>query len=437
MRTPQTTKHRCVAASAGILAATGMLGLAGGMTAEAATVLTFSPLPQRMESALQGTMCSGSNTCQQVDYSFSLPLSVERISDAIAAAVAVPEVGDPAVDEIVVFGLSGGAGASSNWLRDNAADIDAPSPDRLSFVMIGNPNRKYGGSSRRFATTPQTQYHVIDIARQYDPIADSPDDPFNLLAHLNVMAGIFSPLHTDYSTVDINDPNNIRWTEGNTTYILVPTEKLPLLGPLRAMGLNRLADSLNGPLKEIIERAYNRPVPVPLTLEPPDEPQAVTASTTSDVPAHYEASRKALSSDPGQVSASELGEAENLQRVTATQALPTGGDDDAVASDDADALDDSTVGDEVLDDSTVGDDVLDDSTAGDEVLDEVDSPSVDEDSLDGAEDAGDPDADEGDTSSATAGATSGPGDTAGASGDEGSAGGDGVTTGGDGGAESE
>lgn len=427
MRTPQSTKHRCVAASVGILAMTGVLGLAGGTTADAATVLTFSPLPQRMESALQGAMCSGSNTCQQVDYSFSLPLSVERISDAIAAAVAVPEVGDPAVDEIVVFGLSGGAGASSNWLRDNAADIDAPSPDRLSFVMIGNPNRKYGGSSRRFATTPQTQYHVIDIARQYDPIADSPDDPFNLLAHLNVMAGIFSPLHTDYSTVDINDPNNIRWTEGNTTYILVPTEKLPLLRPLRAMGLNRLADSLNGPLKEIIERAYNRPVPVPLTLQPSDEPQAVTASTTSDVPAHYEASRKAVSSDPGQVSASELGEAENLQRFNATQALPTGGDDDAFPSDDADLLDDSTTGDELLDDSSVGD----------EVLDEMGSSSIDEDSLEESADAGDPEADEGDTSSATEGVSPDAADPAGASGEEGSAGGDGGAAGGDGGSESE
>ena len=61
--------------------------------------------------------------------------------------------------------------------------------------------------------------------------------------------------------MDIDDPANTVWTEGNTKYVFVPTENLPLLEPLRRIGLTELADALNGPLKEIVEQGYHRNLP--------------------------------------------------------------------------------------------------------------------------------------------------------------------------------
>ncbi|BBX16429.1 hypothetical protein CRI77_19445 [Mycolicibacterium duvalii] len=260
--------------------------LATTPTAGAANVLTLSPLPHRMLPAFQGVMCASPNTCNEVKYSFAMNRSIENLDYAIRAATAAVTAPDPTTgavgevtdgDTVTVFALSGGAIGVSKWLDWNAGEADAPSPEVLSFVVIGNPTRKYGGANRRFDTMPQTQYKVLDIARQYDPVADTPDR-FSILARLNLTLGFLSPLHYDYSTIDINDPNNYRWTEGNTTYVLVPTEDLPLLAPLRMLGLSALADRLNGPLKEIIERAYDRP----WERDPLPESRTVAQSTTAE-----------------------------------------------------------------------------------------------------------------------------------------------------------
>src|SRR5712675_1449631 len=115
-------------------------------------------------------------------------------------------------------------------------------PQNLSFVLIGNPCRKYGGYTIPvgqligLVTPPDTQYQVVDVARQYDGWADAPTDPNNQLAVANAMAGgLF--IHTDYTNVNLNDPNNVTWKEGNITYVLVPTQIVPLL--LRFRGWHR------------------------------------------------------------------------------------------------------------------------------------------------------------------------------------------------------
>jgi hypothetical protein len=354
MKRRKSPQGKSLVASMGIAMLAALFGTVGSPAADAATVLTFSPLPHRMETALQGSMCRSPNTCTEVAYDFSMPLSVKRLTAAIDAATSTssePESG------VVMFGLSGGAGAAGKWMRNHAGDVDAPSPDILSFVVIGNPGRKYGGSSRRFATDPVTQYQVIDIARQYDPIADSPDDPFNFLAHLNVMAGMLSPLHTDYSDVDIDDPRNIRWVEGNTTYILVPTAKLPLLAGLRALGLGALAESLDGRLREIIERGYNRPPNVDAALDAlqqQDRAKKVTTPITSHDPTTpkaglpSEGSNDSESADqPAARYSSDVAVAGDADRREVAD--PTSGmhDDDDVADDAAviDDADDDAIGD--------------------------------------------------------------------------------------------
>ncbi|KRE26753.1 hypothetical protein ASG82_09435 [Mycobacterium sp. Soil538] len=240
-----------------------------------ATVLTISPLwpVWSIDTALEGSMCQ-TNHCSMVPYvPFVTPDGVRALDARLSQTTGVQPGGSPTI----VFGFSNGAGVAEQWMADNAGKPGAPSPQDVSFVLIGNPRRAYGGT--RPPITP-TDYHVIDIVRQYDPMADFPDDPLNLLALANVAAGMLSPVHLDYRSVDLDDPANVVWTEGNTTYVFVPTHDLPLLQPLRAMGMTALADKLNEPLKEIIEQAYDRPYLTPAVepAAPPEQPASTDAT---------------------------------------------------------------------------------------------------------------------------------------------------------------
>ncbi|WP_370332768.1 PE-PPE domain-containing protein [Mycolicibacterium hippocampi] len=244
-----------------------------------ARVLTLSLIPGGNDDDLQGVMCEAPRTCQQVLYSYlSRSVGVRNLDNAL---------GDGTTGQQIVFAYSEGARAAERWLDENAGQEGAPSPEELSFVLMGNPTRKYGGADRDFDTFPETEYKVLDVSREYDAASDFPDNPFNLLALLNASAG-FMFTHQDYEQVDIYSPANYVWTEGNITYVFVPTEDLPLLRPLRLLGLTGLADALNGPLKEIVDRAYDRyylpaapglPAPEP-EPEPEPEPQAALMATS-------------------------------------------------------------------------------------------------------------------------------------------------------------
>ncbi|PRC50376.1 PE-PPE domain-containing protein, partial [Mycobacterium sp. ITM-2017-0098] len=91
--------------------------------------------------------------------------------------------------------------------------------------------------------------------------ADFPDDLLNFLAVANALAG-FQYVHIfGYADVDLENDEKLTWVDGNTTYVLIRRENIPLLEPLRILGLTELADSLNAPLKAIIDKAYNRDYP--------------------------------------------------------------------------------------------------------------------------------------------------------------------------------
>lgn len=248
-----------------------------------ARVLTLSLIPGGNDDDLQGVMCEAPRTCQQVTYSYlSRTVGVRNLNDAL---------GDGTTGQQIVFAYSEGARAAGRWLEENAGQEGAPSPAELSFVLMGNPARNFGGADRDVATFPESDYKVLDVSREYDAASDFPDNLFNLLALLNASAG-FIFTHQDYEEVDIYSSANYVWTEGNTTYVFVPTEDLPLLRPLRLLGLTALADALNGPLKEIVDRAYDRyylpaapglPAPTP---EPEPEPQAALMATSTQRGAH-------------------------------------------------------------------------------------------------------------------------------------------------------
>ena len=86
---------------------------------------------------------------------------------------------------------------------------------------------------------------------------------------------------TTTALVDIDDPANAVWTsaDGNITYVLAPTEYVPILGEVLAP----LFPARNAELKAQIETAYIRLVPFPTTTQsasPAISPAAASALST-------------------------------------------------------------------------------------------------------------------------------------------------------------
>lgn len=259
---PSSANSGPAATTAEVRLAATVLTLEGGLVG-LQHVVAFTQMQ------LGGQLCDAPNNCQAVDY-FALPLGqrfnemgADRLIQDIAA---LPNDGTP----ITMFGHSQGGQVIYAALRRWAADpANAPDPSRVSWVSIGNPENNFGGK----AATPlpaDSPYQGTEVIKQYDGWADWPTDTTNLLAVANAAVGMSTTHVFGYFNVDVNDPDNIRYTPdkadgspGNITYVFVPTKVLPLVsltGPLVPL-LNPILDPI---LRPRIEAAYQRPVgPVP------------------------------------------------------------------------------------------------------------------------------------------------------------------------------
>lgn len=194
-----------------------------------ATVLTLAGLGWAttpiMDSLYNGFARIGGNTSQPIAYPDFGPIDdgVAMLHNAIRSTSG----------QKIVVGHSKGAQIAGNWLRQHAGDPGNPPPSELSFVLTGNPDRKYGHApwDSNYSTdlTPNyTQYTVKDIARYGDGWCNWPssNNPFNTgannpLGWASALAGMFT-IHLLYFQVDINNPDTIDTiVEGNTTYYLV------------------------------------------------------------------------------------------------------------------------------------------------------------------------------------------------------------------------
>ncbi|WP_176562083.1 PE-PPE domain-containing protein [Mycolicibacterium palauense] len=343
----------------GIATATALLPLPTAAPASAATidpplespatVLTLS-IFKGITDELQGSICQTGNPCVRLKYNALWYREGVQVLDDAMHNTPGPKI---------IFGYSQGGQVVTEWLRDHADDPDAPPAEDTTIILIGNGDRKYGGANVSAGyVTPETQYKLYDITRQYDFASDIPDERGNLLAMLNAWMG-FSSVHTAYEDVDINDPNNIVWTEGNTTYVFVPTEDIPLLRPLRQLGLNALADKLNAPLKEIIERAYHRDyLPTPDDPEPTDpatdpEPTDPATDTTDQTDGTTAAAQRvaARSSIDGPTADDTADEPANESQAPAAADNSPAVTVDADADTDSVAVDQQTSGDVQEDDA--------------------------------------------------------------------------------------
>lgn len=159
--------------------------------------------------------------------------------------------------DLLVFSHSQGAQVVSRWLRTLGASNQAgrPSTSRVSFLLIGNPLRKYGGygvGQPEFdgkigqATPTNSGYPVTDYTLQYDGWSDSPTQA-GMWAAANAnqdrygINGSLAIHAMGYRTASLTAPGIKTYVENTTTFKLAP--RAPLLRVPRSW----------------IERGYNRP----------------------------------------------------------------------------------------------------------------------------------------------------------------------------------
>ena len=282
-----------VAAVAAALAVSAVIGQAP--TASADTVLTFEggvvglqPWFHFTPLQLQGDLCKSPNTCQPVNY-FAMPLG-QWFNDQGAIKLNQALDALPAGTQTVLFGHSQGGQVIYSALRGWAANpATAPDPADVSWVSIGNPENTFGGKAPD-PIPANSPYQGTEVIRQYDGWADWPTDKGNLLARLNAVVGQ-QLVHPNYWNVDLNAPSNIRYVEGNVTYVFVPNPMLPLVqltGPFAPL-LNPILDPI---LRPIVEAGYNRPISI---ASPSANPVAAV-----HVPARTSAVRAATAGKPVQ-----------------------------------------------------------------------------------------------------------------------------------------
>lgn len=132
----------------------------------------------------------------------------------------------------IVFAYSRGAQFASEWLRAYADAPDAPSPSDLSFVLIGNPQRRLGGTLgttldgvRLLPTPDDTRYPVTDLTRRRDGWSNADNWPARttLAARTELASRGKFVVHANYAFNSLDDPRNmVRAVVGNTTYLVGP-----------------------------------------------------------------------------------------------------------------------------------------------------------------------------------------------------------------------
>jgi PE-PPE domain len=175
---------------------------------------------------------------------------------------------------------------------------DGQQPD-VTFLLLGDLNRPNGGLDERFdglyvpgagidfngAEPTDAGIPTIDIANQYDFVADFPQYPLNGLADLNAVFGFIyahaaygdgplpeeipaiwppsEPLSGPYaSEYVLGSTEVVKQVDGDTTFYFIPTTELPLLDPLRSLGVPESVLNIIQPeLQVIVEAGYDRSIP--------------------------------------------------------------------------------------------------------------------------------------------------------------------------------
>ena len=183
---------------------------------------------------------------------------------------------------LVISGFSQGAIAVTYAMRAAMAlpTGQRPAADQLTFLTIGDPTAPSG--ILRFidvvipvidltpVAMPDTPYDTVIVNGEYDGWGDFPDRPWNLISVANALLGTIY-VHGRYETIPggldlstVTASTRVNSLGGTTTTYLIPTPKLPLLQPLRDIGVPEdLVASLEAPLRAIVDAGYARNDPLP------------------------------------------------------------------------------------------------------------------------------------------------------------------------------
>jgi hypothetical protein len=243
----------------------------------------------RVPDKLSGTVVPGSYFYEGINYPASLALSdsardgLPKLHTAITTR--------SAEEFLIVTGYSEGAMVAELERRRLQAlgASTAPSNTELSFVMIGAPFTPNGGIFGRFpgisipvivdgmgAGAP-TRYDTTYVTNEYDPYGDFPAY-FNPLSLLNSALAIRYSHPDQYYDAIIPGvtPANVTTVHngagGYDTYVLVHSEYLPLLGPLReaaaAAGLTPFAEPVISAFEPLLRVLVDMSYTDRLNLDP-------------------------------------------------------------------------------------------------------------------------------------------------------------------------
>jgi PE-PPE domain len=165
---------------------------------------------------------------------------------------------------IYIVSYSEGTIVAEKYKRELDAQ-GSPDSHTLEFVSIAAPTVPNGGIYARFpnlrlpgytstGAAEPSPYGETFITIEYDPVGDFPAYA-NPLSVANALAGMVY-LHGDTTpdATNLNDPNaTIVKHFGNDTYILVKTEHLPLLQPIRDVSTALHTEAFTEPVLGAIE----------------------------------------------------------------------------------------------------------------------------------------------------------------------------------------
>jgi hypothetical protein len=198
-------------------------------------------------------------------------------------------------------------------------------PD-VTLLMLGDPDRPNGGLDERFvgmftpglgmgdltgAEPTDAGIPTIDIANQYDFVADYPQFPIDPVSDLNAIFGLIyahaaygdgplpeevpdvwppsEPLSGPFaSEYTLGSTEIVKQVDGDTTFYFIPTTELPLLDPLRSLGVPESVLNVFQPaLQVIVEAGYDRSIPfgdpTPVELIPTIDPVTFTLEFANGV----------------------------------------------------------------------------------------------------------------------------------------------------------
>jgi hypothetical protein len=242
----------------------------------------------------------------------------------LQAAMAEQQATDPGQPYLV----EGYSQSAQITVDEKIALMQAGQHPDVTFLVLGDPNRPNGGLDERFegmytpglgggdeplsgAEPTDAGIPTIDIANQYDPVADYPQFPIDPVSDLNALFGLIyahaaygdgifpeeipalwppsEPLSGPYaSEYTLGSTEIVKQVDGDTTFYFIPTTDLPLLDPLRSLGVPESVLNIFQPaLQVVVEAGYDRSIPfgdpTPAELIPTIDPATFTLEFANGV----------------------------------------------------------------------------------------------------------------------------------------------------------